>query len=269
MLAPSMTPEWSDGKIEKPRYLGVLLLGPPLVGKTTSAVGTAPGPVYVINSDGRDSLTAVKRRHPNVKFASNNVYTRKDMEGAIVVARDLVKKDEIKTIVWDTLSSFAEGLEYECAKLTENEKGEPDGRRYWPVYTKYLLQTVSRLRKIDAHIIVCSHFIDTSSDQEEGDKKKTGDGIVPLLGRKARLTIGKEFADIIFMDRDLSKNRVFRTGVAGKWGPGGRNTDGDLTMPPDFAEFMKVAGFKASSQKIASPEKVVSKFAPKQKQVTK
>lgn len=246
MLSSAMVPEWNDGKTETPEYLGVLLLGAPLIGKTCSAVGTSPGPVYIINSDPRGSLMATKRRHPNVKFAMNNVCTQKDMESALVAARKLVAEGKIKTIVWDTMSNFAEGLELECAKRTENDKGEPDGRRYWPVYTKYLLQTVSRLRKIDAHIIVCSHFIDTSSEEEGTDKKKIGEGIVPLLGKKARLTIGKEFSDIIFMDRNISGKRVFKTGVSGKWGPASRTTDGDLTIDADFGVFMETAGFKKS-----------------------
>lgn len=246
-IAPKLEPEWSDGKVEAPRYLGVLLLGPPKGGKSSCAVGTAPGPVYVINSDGRDGLVPVQRLYPHAKFASNNVYTMADMENALTTARSLVKEGKVKTVVWDTMSNFAEGLELECDKKCVTSSGQSDGRRYWPMYTKFLVQTVARLRKIDAHIIVCSHFVDTRSSEEDLGAPKVGPSIVPLLAGKARLLIGKEFSDVLFLDRDvrsIKKDRVLRTSIGGVWGPGGRNTDGDLQLAPDIKEFMKVAGFK-------------------------
>lgn len=254
-LAPKMEPEWSDRSSgpSRERFLNVLLLGGYKVGKTTCAVGTLPGPVYVINSDQPGSTQPVKEHHPNAKFAQNLVHSRAKMEDALVLARSLAKEGKIKSIVWDTLSGFAGHLEEECAAQTMNDKGEPDGRRYWPVYTKYLINTVGRLSKIDAHLVVCSHWIDTGgSDEMAGGVAKTGPGIVPLLGRAARARIGGEFADVVFFDKvknvpGVPDGRAFLTGIEGVWGPGCRSIAKDMIMPADFREFMKAAGFKTSS----------------------
>lgn len=249
-IAPKMEPIWSDSPaaLAKETFLRVLLLGAPRVGKTVAAVGTSPGPVYVINSDQPDSTDPVKRVHPNCKYAQNLVHSTEKMENALVLARSLVKAGEVKTIVWDTMSNFAKKLEEEMAARTNNDRGEPDGRRYWPMYTKYLFNTIGRLSKIDAHLIVCSHWIDVgTTDQErekinEGALAKVGPGLVPLLGRTARASMGGEFQDVIFMTKrrvgEKKGERVFQTSMEGVWGVGCRSTD-LAEVPPDFTEFLK------------------------------
>jgi hypothetical protein len=243
-IAPRMEPLWSDESQDQPKYLRVLLLGSPKIGKSVAAVGTAPGPVYCINCDQKDSLSPVTRIHPGVKFATNHVHSMEKMEDAIQLARTLVKDNKVKTIVWDTMSGFASHLEDECAEKTNNNEGVPDGRRYWPMYTKYLLNSVGRLMKLNAHLIVTSHWIDVgTTDQErdkirDGAKAKIGPGIVPLLGRTARAKMGGEFADVIFMDK-VKGERMFITSLDGVWGPGCRNVDGNEIVPADFNRFLK------------------------------
>lgn len=85
-----------------------------------------------------------------------------------------------------------------------------------------------------------------------GGVAKTGPGIVPLLGRAARARIGGEFTDVIFLDKvknnpKVPEGRAFLTGIEGVWGPGCRSVKDDMIMPADFREFMKLAGFKGSS----------------------
>ena len=173
--------------------------------------------------------------HPNCKYAQNLVHSTEKMENALVLARSLVKAGEVKTIVWDTMSNFAKKLEEEMAARTNNDNGEPDGRRYWPMYTKYLFNTIGRLSKLDAHLIVCSHWIDVGTTDQEREKinqgalAKVGPGLVPLLGRTARASMGGEFADVIFMTKrrvgEKKGERIFQTSMEGVWGVGCRSTD--------------------------------------------
>ena len=254
-LAPKMEPEWSNrpGPASE-RFLNVLLMAGYKAGKSCAAVGTTPGPVYVINCDQPGSLEPVKKIYPNAIFAQNLVHSRAKMEDALVLARSLAKEGKIKTVVLDTLSGFAGHLEEECAAQTMNDKGEPDGRRYWPVYTKYLISMVGRLSKIPCHLVVCSHWIDTGgSDEMAGGVSKTGPGIVPLLGRAARARIGGEFTDVLFLDKvknvpGVPEGRAFLTGIEGVWGPGCRSIAKDMIMPADFREFMKAAEFPGANK---------------------
>jgi hypothetical protein len=260
-IAPKMEPIWSDSPAESAKevFLRVLLLGGPKIGKSCAAVGTSPGPVYVINSDQPDGTNPVKRVHPNCKFASNLVHSTEKMENALVLARSLVKDGKVKTIVWDTMSNFAKKLEQEMADRTNNSEGVPDGRKFWPMYTKYLHNTIGRLSKLDAHLIVCSHWIDVgTTDQErekinEGALAKVGPGLVPMLGRTARATIGGDFSDVIFMTKrkvgEKRGERIFQTSMDGVWGVGCRSTDLE-EVPPDFTEFLKsIRGTKPKAVK--------------------
>lgn len=261
-IAPAMQPRSSDdASIEE--YASVLLLGDPKVGKTSCAVGTSPGPVLVINSDRAGATRSAKKVYPDVKFWQLDAYSRSDMEGCLVTARAWAREKKIKTIVWDPISSFAANLEKECADKTKNPAGEPDGRRYWPVYTKYLVEVCSRLMTMDAHVIVCSHYIDTGGESM-GDNPiaKTGPGIVPLLGRAARVLVAKEFDDVLFLKKKaLSNDRVLCTSEFGVFGPGGRSTMGAEELPPDMTEFFRVAGLKGFA---ASPKKTnVKPMMPK------
>lgn len=241
-IPPKLVPQWSDDKtLPEKRFMRVLLLGAPKQGKTVAAVGTSPGPVYVINSDQKDSLDPVSRIYPNAKYAKNLIHTQNQMEDAIVLARKLVNDGEIKTIVWDTISGFAHFLEDEFEDKTRNEKGESDGRRFWRSYTKYILNVVGRLSKLDAHLVVCSHYIDINGQNDVEGIPKTGPGIVPLLAGQLRARIGAYFPDILFMEK-VKGSRAFVTGIDGVWGPGCRSINDNKVLPADFKEFMKAAG---------------------------
>jgi hypothetical protein len=154
------------------------------------------------------------------------------MEQALVVAAAQIKRG-VKTIVWDTLSSFSDFLAEECLRASFTSAGLPDGRKAWPEYEKRLKNYVDRLKHLQAHVIVVSHFQDFSSESDSqasaGKKipkvwsKSMADGIVPLLYGRARLSIAGKFPNVIYLDRDDRDAPIFITSMRGVWGPGCRN----------------------------------------------
>jgi len=224
-----MAPEGSE-TVGQQQFLRLLLLGPPKSRKTTIAVGTSPGPVYVINSEDPDDLLPAKRLTTN--FMHNTVHTSQKMEQALALARVQIDRG-VRTIVWDTLSSFSDFLSEECLRASLTSAGLPDGRKAWPEYEKRLKNYVDRLKRLPAHVIVVSHFQDFSSEsdnQATGGKKipkvwgkSMADGIVPLLYGRARLSLAGKFPNVIYLDRDEKDNPVFVTSMKGIWGPGCRH----------------------------------------------
>lgn len=249
MAELQLVPESAMVSTER-QFLRMLMLGSPRVGKSFAALSTAPRPIYWINSDGRGALDGAietmleKKIKPD--FQSNVIQSAAKMEEAIKLARSLVKEKGVKTIGWDTMSSFSDYLLDECvnASAAASSSGKSDGRKYWPEYHKRMQNIVQRLFKIDAHVVICSHWIDTSSESDDnGDKKtpKIGKGIIPLLGGASRLTIPRHFADIVFVEkRKSAEDRVFLCDIDGVWGPGCRSLPGVSEVKADIGLFLRM-----------------------------
>ncbi len=226
--------------VVKSPYLRLLIMGAPKVGKTTTTLMTCEHPAYVINCDDESSLVPAARK--TKEFSYDNVIggdALQRLEGAIAEARKGVKEGRYKTIVWDTISSFAMRIEQILADATDTGKG-PDGRRFWPEYEKRLRNAVDRLFTLKAHVIVLSHYIDVGGEVNENQLAKTGPGIVPLLGGKARGTIPSLFQDVLFLEKK-KEGRVFITSISGVWGPGCRSLPDVTVVPADIMGFWKRA----------------------------
>jgi hypothetical protein len=100
---------------------------------------------------------------------------------------------------------------------------------------------VSRLFRLKAHIIVTSHYLDVGGEVMDGQQAKTGIGIVPLLGGKARGTIPAMFQDVVFFEKK-GADRFFITGIDGVWGPGCRSLPGNMAVPADVKALMRAMG---------------------------
>jgi hypothetical protein len=218
----SSGPVWSDDPTPRKRRLRLLVLGPPKIGKSVTVLGTCPQPAYTVNCDQDSALDHVTTIYPKARFAQEKlpVHTMDQMERGLHNAKRLVKEGIIKTVVLDTLSGFSAHLLKECEELN------PDGRKYYPAYTNYIINLCSRICAIPAHVIVTSHYIDATAE-ESAEVGKVGPGVVPLLATKgARMRVGAEFDDVVFMENRKGHGRVFMTDIEGMWGPGGRNIHG-------------------------------------------
>ena len=239
----------SSKDVEASAYLRLLVLGGPKVGKTHTVIATAIPPVYVINSDDKYSLKPAAR----VCDFTWDLALGTDLdaiEKCIHEARTGVKEGRYNTIVWDTITKYAGRLEDTVAAPTMNAQGEPDGRRYWPRYLKHLRGIIDRLFTLKAHVIVNAHWIESSAVLIEGQTAKSGNGVVPMLGGKARQEIPAEFQDVVFLEKRAGK-RIFVASDDGVWGPGCRNLPGVTTCDADIKELWKMMGGKlpASSSK--------------------
>lgn len=233
--------------ISRDKHLRLLVMGPPKCGKTTSIVSTAPGPVYVINCDkSKSALQGAARRTKN--FEWDLVRSDRDMSEALKNAREGVKSGKFKSVVLDTLSSFAATLEEECLDATDTGKG-PDGRRAYPMYERRLRHVCEHLFHLEAHVFAVSHYLDLRGEVDP-DKQmpKSGDGIAPLLAGKARATVPMLFDDVIFMDY-IKGERIFVTNPQGAWGPGCRSLEGSEKLPADVSVLIKAFEAQDASDK--------------------
>jgi hypothetical protein len=228
------------------RYLRMLILGAAGIGKTSCVLMTAPKPIYVINSDRKTSLNPgtelCLENKISTNWVSSMVHAADKMEAAIKTARQLVKEKGYKTIVWDTMSSYSKFLLEQCTQASLTAAGKPDGRKFWPEYHKRLEAVVDRLHMIDAHVIVCSHWEDNSSSEDDADEKKTpkvGEGIVPMLGGASRKRAGQWFEDVVFMQKNKGGERVLKTDIEGVWGPSTKSLPGTMEVPADITAFIK------------------------------
>ncbi len=258
-------PRNSD-EVESSAYLRLLVLGAPKSGKTQTVISTMPpGGTYVINSDDAYSLRPAARV---CKF-SWDLATGEDptaIEKCIHEARTGVKEGRYKAIVWDTLTKYAGRCEEAFARATENAKGEPDGRRYWSAYRKHLHNILDRLFALKAHVIVNAHYIDNPGALVEGQVPKAGDGVVPMLGGQARVTIPAEFQDIVFLDKKQGR-RYFTTSSDGVFGPGCRSLPGVERVDADVSALWRMMQKPSSkparevdgARAVINPKKAVSK----------
>jgi AAA domain len=228
--------------IEREPHMRVLLMGAAKCGKSTSTITSLvklAGQGYVMCCGDKSGMSPAARR--TSKFQFDVVRDENEMEAGIKEARRGTKEGEYKWIFVDDFSlyaSFLEGaLRDASAKL--NKSGEPDGRRYWPEYKTRLLNVPRRLFELKAHVIFATHFIE-QSQEIDGQRAKSGVGIVPMIGGSAREELPALFQDVVFMEKEKDR-RVFKLNPEGVWGPGCRSTDETKIIDADFGEFLKAA----------------------------
>jgi hypothetical protein len=242
-------------------YLRLFVMGAPKVGKTRTCVTTCERGVLLINCDDKGAIRPAaqnwKRRDGELgvvagdEFDVEHVYDLNDMERAISVARKGVKQGRYRTVVVDPITTYADNIQVQLADATtkDPEKG-PDGRRFWPEYTKRLQNTCARLFRLEAHVIVTAHYLDVGTETIEGQAPKSGPGIAPLLQGKARALIPAMFQDVVFFEKK-GKDRVFVTGIDGVWGPGCRSISGNRVLPGDIKGLMKEFGIRRIGKRAA------------------
>lgn len=244
----------SQDALERAEFLRLLLLGFPKTGKTTTAILTSPGPIYVINCDQESSLLPARRL--GAKFEWDYVRKLADMENAIRCAQMGVQKGKYKTVILDTLTSFARRAREEFEVLSKSAAGEPDGRKYWDWLSKRLLNTCDRLLDLHCHVIVIAHYTEVSKEID-GQLQKTGEGIVPLIQGSARNQISGMFDDVVFFQKNQGK-REFLLKDGGKFGPGGRSQDTVDVIEADITELWKLFR-EAAEPAPAKPTKLAKK----------
>jgi AAA domain len=254
-LRAAMVP-LSATDIAGPRYLRMLVLGWQKIGKSCAVISTAPGKVYVINTDQPTSLEPVLDFRQD--FLHNHVRSSLEMNDALALATQLVRDGEVQSVVWDTMSGYSPIVEAEAFAATLTSNGNEDGRTASPLYRKIMRATVKRLFNLKCHVIVISHYLDSGGQSDDAGKgedgkpvkrvAKQGPGIVPMLYGAFRAEVGTMFDDVVFMEKQMvgpnDEARFFITGMNGVFGPGCRSMTGNHALPADVSNFLKLAEAK-------------------------
>ena len=226
----------SASELEDDPWIRVLLLGPPKCGKSTMVIGTSPPPVHVLLCEADSALKPAARLLGGKGFTFSRVKGWNSMMQAVQETKKSVEAGKIKTLLIDPLSDFAAELEEECMAQTDGGRGG-DGRRAYPEYNKRLRHLFNQLFRLECHLVVITHYIDTGGGEVSPDgggepTARTGEGIVPLLAGKARALVAARFPDVVWMDYKKGE-RTLITGPTGAWGPGCRSLNETKTIPAD------------------------------------
>jgi hypothetical protein len=252
----------SPDDIKGGHFCRMLLLGEPKSGKTTMAVGTAPGPVRVILCESDHALIPAKRVTRD--FTYDVVADHDQMTSAILSAKRDVRKGEVKSVIVDPLSAYGVNL-LDIALEAHNQ----DGRRAYPMVERQVCQVVDQLLVIPAHVIVISHFI-----AKEGEDLKPGAAMLPLLpGQKLQKLVPSKFNDVVWFHYDpKTGKRVLKVNPRGVFGPSGRSFREARDLEGDVhadAKYVGIAAFirqmKKERKRIAAEDETLDKVVQKER----
>jgi hypothetical protein len=176
-------------QLDAEEFLRLMVEAPSKLGKTRSvgaSLISAFGMIYVIQCGTASSMDPLKRI--SKKFEYDIIRDESQMENAIREARKSVKEGKYKAIFLDDFNLYASYLQMELENQSRNQKGEADGRKFWPEYHKRLANTVQRLMDIKAHFVMTCHpgaFMGKSANEIPGT-----------------------FTDVVVLDNEKG-NRVF------------------------------------------------------------
>lgn len=228
-------------------YLRLLMLGVAKIGKTSSAICTSPGPVGVILCEDETALREAKRRGAKFNYASlqydgpngKPAKVFQPMLDLLLEAKRNAKEGRLKTLIIDPISTFARKLLEEAFANNQTQGGKDDGRTAYQEYNRRFDHITDFAMSIPAHLIVVSHYAQVSSEMD-GQMKKSGEGVVPLIPGASRNALAAKFVDVVWFDLDKEdrEKRVIVTGPRGAWGPGCRSIHGTHVLPADFTQLI-------------------------------
>lgn len=242
----------SAADLENDPFLSLLVISPSGGGKT-ALIATAPKPVYVICSDDESKLQSASQRDKSFVYdmvdSTIGPTLLSQFEKAILQARS----GKYATVVWDTISTFADYLVN--AELEATDKGNgPDGRQAYGNFARRLVNCVSRFITIPAHRICMAHYYEPSKEID-GQLKKEGQGILPGIPGQARQKIPGMFRDVVYLKKVTgadTEERELITRVSGVYGPRMITMPGVTSIPADLEGLVELLK-KAKTGPIGKP----------------
>lgn len=246
----ALTPE----TLAKSAYLRTLVLGEPFIGKTQTCVATAPpGHIRIIACDGESNLQPATRVRKDWDYdlviADDPQTLQAAMNKAVMSAIQDARAGAVQTIILDTITSYAERLEigFEAAK-----GGGEDHGRSARKYHHNVASTVERLKMAPAHLLVLAHYIELEGGVMQGQEKRKGKGIVPLLMGASRKTFARRFDQVVMLEKKPDDSRIFTIATQGGYGTGMRGVQGVNDTPADVGllwELVKSGGVEKAKAK--------------------
>jgi AAA domain-containing protein len=251
-------------------FLSLLVISPSGGGKTRLAA-TAPKPIMIFCSDDASKLDSASDIDKTFWYENVNHSEGKklldEFEFAIAKARRGIEKGEYKTVIWDTVTTFAATLLN--AELDATDKGNgADGRQAYQTYGRRMINCVNRFLSLKCHRVVMAHYY-AQPKEIDGQLKKEGEGILPGIAGSIRSQIPGMFHDVAYLKKALeSEERELCLSMKGVTGPRFVGLPGVEKVEPDLTKLLaRVTAKKASVGK--APAAVVSKPAVKPSVVAK
>lgn len=223
-------------------HLRVLLMGAAKSGKTTCAVATAPSPVRVIMCEDKSALRGARRETTSFDWellpTEGKIF--RTMQDFLLAAKNDAKAGKIKTLVVDPLSTLARRLLEESFDNNKTIAGKDNGMVAYGEYNRRFDHLTDYMMTIPCHVIAVSHYSQVSAEID-GQIKKSGDGVVPLIPGASRTALAAKFVDVMWFDFDQTdrEKRILVVGPQGVWGRGSRSMKGNHVLPADFGELIK------------------------------
>lgn len=219
------------------------------MGKTT-LISTAPRPIYVIASDPLNKLDSAGTGPEGMEgifFDGCNAERGDVLESQFDKCHQEAKRGvaagEYKTVVWDTLTSFAMlMIQWELEQSDKNGKGS-DSRRATERYNSTITSAILRLAKLPCHVLVLAHDYPSGPGKIEGQMDKRGVGIVPNIYGSIRGWVSGQFRDVGYLTTTVKGTagspRVIKWSVDGCYGIGSNSRPGVEDSPADVTEFLE------------------------------
>lgn len=207
--------------LEKDSFLRLEVEGPAKLGKTRSigdSLSKAFGFGYIIQCGTRSSMGPLQRVCK--KFEWDLIRDENQMETSIKAARTGAKEERYAWVLLDDFNFYTTILLEDLAYQSRNQKGEPDGRRYWPEWYKRTLNTITRLMDIPVHFVMTCHpdsFMGKMKDEIPG-----------------------QFTDVIVFAHNNKHERVFLLNSETAPGRACRSYDDALEMEADCGKLWKL-----------------------------
>jgi len=225
---------FSATDLQASAFARVLLVAPAKVGKTTSIAATAPGPVLILNCDGRDApLGAVnqmteEQARQTIIF---DVYSLQDWARARAGAIKLANEGIVRHVLVDTASRLSEMAVSEL-KVTR------DGYKLWDAVKEEVYGGVDELsEKLEAHLYVIAHI-----DAMSGDDAAAG--ILPMIAGSSKRWIPTAVNDWVYLDAKTDGTRQFLLGPQKFWPFSGRNVKKSLAVDATVPALFEALGIK-------------------------
>lgn len=217
---------------ERDFLLRMLLCAPPKAGKTTTAVLTSPGPVYIFNADGKGALDPVALL--GGEFLADDITSMKSYDKALAWLKANLVEKEIKTVVFDNITTFGDILEQELKK-----EGIVDGRQLYPELKNRFMYVIRTLLALPINLVVIGQV-------ENDGNVKGGFGHILSLSGKAKIAIPAMLQDWVWLNVSIDPNtqqilREFLLAPQGNWTKGVRSIRDVSAMDANVAEFIKLA----------------------------
>lgn len=217
-------------------FLKALVLGNSGHGKTTAILTTAPGPIGLINCDGRDATAEAARQ--NAKYQVLEVGTkgtRAAWKKAFDVACKAATNGEIRTLVLDSFTLLQDNL-FDEIDLTET------GFDRFSALNTELLPRLKKLRDLPCHVFVIGHL---SAPYRKDDPE--AEGIMPMGIGKPKSMVPTLFPNKILFDYQHGRTpeRMFVLGPQGNWTYGCRRATKKHSIAADVRVLLDSMGISA------------------------